>query len=139
MELADFSERECSIPADFSRLGEVRRFADEVSADYGFDGEVRAQIKLAVNEAVANAIEHGSDTHKDRVMLRATTENDSLAVYITDIGTFKPPLGGTDELQERGRGLAFMHLLMDEVEVRPGPGGTVIRLVKRLPHHGRRT
>jgi anti-sigma regulatory factor (Ser/Thr protein kinase) len=35
-------------------------------------------------------------------------------------------------MPERGRGLAFMDLLMDEVEVRPGSGGTEVRLLKRL-------
>jgi anti-sigma regulatory factor (Ser/Thr protein kinase) len=33
---------------------------------------------------------------------------------------------------EGGRGLEFMRLMMDEVDLRPGSDGTRLRLVKRL-------
>ena len=34
----------------------------------------------------------------------------------------------------RGRGIAIMTALMDDVEMRRNNGDTVVRLVKRLPH-----
>lgn len=46
-------------------------------------------------------------------------------------GTFAPCPPEVDRLPERGRGLAFMAPTVDEVDVRRGPRGTVVRLCKR--------
>jgi anti-sigma regulatory factor (Ser/Thr protein kinase) len=35
------------------------------------------------------------------------------------------------ELSESGRGLEFMRVLMDEVDLRPGDNGTLMRFAKR--------
>jgi anti-sigma regulatory factor (Ser/Thr protein kinase) len=35
-------------------------------------------------------------------------------------------------MPESGRGLEFMRLMMDEVDLRPGSRGTLLRLSKRL-------
>ncbi len=128
-----FEERWISLPADLSRLLEARRFAEQAAADFGFDEAVQHQIKLAANEAVANAIEHGSARSGDEVVLRALEEDDALAVYVNDRGSFIPRMLHRGAMPERGRGLAFMDLLMDEVEVRPSSSGTEVRLLKRLP------
>ena len=37
-----------------------------------------------------------------------------------------------DLMDERGRGLGFIELLMDDVAINPSPEGTVIRFAKRL-------
>ncbi len=126
-----FSERVLSLPADLSRLLEARRFAEEAAADFGFDEATQQQVKLAANEAVANAMEHGSRTPADEVALQAVEEEGALAIYIRDAGSFVPRMMHRGAMPERGRGLAFMDLLMDEVEVRPGSDGTEVRLVKR--------
>ena len=128
-----FTEREFSIPADLARLGEAMQFAEEAAAEFGFDDGLRYQVKLATNEAVANAMEHGSPSTDSSVRVRALEEDGGLALYVHDSGSFSartPPPGG--QLPERGRGLEFMMLLMDEVEVLPSADGTVIRLVKHL-------
>ena len=127
-----FDERELSLPADLSRLLEARRFAEEAAADFGFDDAARQQIKLAANEAVANAMEHGSPSSDHEVALHAVEEGGALAIYVRDAGSFVPRMMHRGAMPERGRGLAFMDLLMDEVEVRPGSGGTEVRLVKWL-------
>lgn len=128
-----FEERDISLPADLSRLLEARRFIVRAAADFGFDGAVQAQIKLAANEAVANAMEHGSPAPESEIAVRAVEEEaGSLVIYVRDGGSFVPRTQHEGAMPERGRGLAFMDLLMDEVDVRPGEGGTEVRLVKRL-------
>jgi len=127
-----FSERRLSIPADLRRLPEARQFAAEASAAYGFDEGEQYQIKLAMNEAVANAVEHGSSSAEETVDLSAAEEEGGLAFYIRDGGTFVPRVAPRGDLPERGRGLAFMSQLMDDVDVRPGSEGTTVRFSKRL-------
>lgn len=127
-----FNARELSLPADLSRLLEARRFAEEAAADFGFDEAVQQQVKLAANEAVANAMEHGSTAPGDEIALHAAEEGGALAIYVRDAGSFVPRMMHRGAMPERGRGLAFMDLLMDEVEVRPRSDGTEVRLLKRL-------
>jgi anti-sigma regulatory factor (Ser/Thr protein kinase) len=127
-----FERRDMSLPADLRRLRQAREFAEEAAADFGFDEAVQQQIKLAANEAVANAMEHGSSRDGDEIVLRAVEEEGALAIYVKDLGSFVPRMLQRGAMPERGRGLAFMDLLMDEVEVRPGSGGTEVRLLKRL-------
>jgi anti-sigma regulatory factor (Ser/Thr protein kinase) len=127
-----FGVREISIPAELSHLRQARQFAAAAAADFGFDEDQCYRIKLAANEAVANAVEHGSSSPQDTVIVRAAEEEGAIALYVIDGGRFRDRPLDAEGLEERGRGLAFMDRLMDEVEVRTGVGGTVIRLLKRL-------
>jgi serine/threonine-protein kinase RsbW len=132
LDTGPFTEQELRLPADLSRLTDARRFVEGVSASFGFDEAAQQQIKLAVNEAVANAMEHGSAGPAEEVGIRAAEEDGGLAVYVTDTGSFVPRMLYAGTMPERGRGLAFMDLLMDHVDVRPGRAGTEVRLHKRL-------
>jgi serine/threonine-protein kinase RsbW len=129
-----FGRQEMTIKADLSRLAEVRRFADRACRAYGFPPDASYQVKLAMSEAVANAIEHGSTTADDPIRLQVVHEGDALAFYVSDGGTFIEPsmVYDRDVMDERGRGLGFIELLMDDVSIDPSPEGTVIRFAKRL-------
>jgi anti-sigma regulatory factor (Ser/Thr protein kinase) len=50
---------------------------------------------------------------------------------VEDTGQFVPRVPRRGAVPERGRGLDFMRKLMDEVDVRPQPRGTLLRFVKR--------
>jgi anti-sigma regulatory factor (Ser/Thr protein kinase)/ketosteroid isomerase-like protein len=115
-------------------LADGRHFIDLALAAAGFDDAARYQITVATNEAVSNAIEHGAPCDDGRVHLAASVENDSFVFYVRDCGRFdesSPP--ELDPVAERGRGFAFMNLLMDEVRLDARVGETVLRLAKRLP------
>jgi anti-sigma regulatory factor (Ser/Thr protein kinase) len=127
-----FTDRELRLPADFGRMPDVRDFAEEAAEEAGFGEDQRYAIKVAFGEAVANAIEHGS-SEGDWIHLRAVVEDECLVLYVQDFGTFVPRVDPRGDLPERGRGLAFMSEMMDEVNVHPGPEGTLVRLAKRLP------
>jgi serine/threonine-protein kinase RsbW len=127
-----FPEHRHSIAADLARLKDARDFADRAAQAFGFAEELRYQIKLAMSEAVANAIQHGSSSAADRIDLSAADEGGTLAFYVSDSGTFIPRMAPRGDLPERGRGLEFVGQLMDEVDVRPGSDGTVLRFAKRL-------
>ena len=129
-----FGRTELTIPADLCRLAEVRRFTELACRSFGFPADVSYQIKLAMSEAVANAIEHGSTNPDDPIRLQVVHEQGALAFYVSDGGTFIEPsmLYDSEGLEERGRGLGVIELLMDDVAINPSPEGTVIRFAKRL-------
>jgi len=130
-----------AISADLSHLREARQFADNAAAEFGLDLEERYLVKLAMSEAVTNAIQHGSSSSSDPVRLAAVEEGGALVFYVTDTGRFRPRMAPRGHLPERGRGLDFVRRLMDEVDVRPGRRGTTLRFTKRRvqePHAGGR-
>lgn len=127
----DFETREKAISADLAEIKQARDFADEVAAEYGFDANSRYQLKLAMSEAVTNAIQHGSTSTTDRIEIRAMEEGGALAFYVRDTGRFVPRVRRSGEMSESGRGLEFMRRLMDEVELQPGREGTLVRFSKR--------
>jgi len=127
-----FRGTELKLPAELSRLPDARSWADTAAEAFGFDEMVRYQIKMAVSEGVANAVEHGSSSANDEIHLRAIGEGDSLAFYIRDSGNFIPRISPRGEMPERGRGLAFLGQLMDEVDIKPSAEGTELRFCKRL-------
>jgi serine/threonine-protein kinase RsbW len=126
-----FSPREHSIRADLGRLKEARDFAARAAAEFGLGAEALYDVKLAMSEAVTNAIRHGSRSPDDSVRIVATEESGALVFEVLDTGTFVPRVVRRGDLPEGGRGLEFMRVLMDEVDLRPGRQGTLLRMAKR--------
>ena len=123
-----------SIPPSPDGLADGRRFIDRALAQAGFDEGTRYQITVATNEAVSNAIEHGAPCDDGRFHLVASVEDGSFVFSVRDCGRFDESLAPEpDPVAERGRGFAFMNLLMDEVRLDARVGETILRLAKRLP------
>jgi anti-sigma regulatory factor (Ser/Thr protein kinase) len=124
--------REHSIPADLNRLKEARDFGERAAEDCGLGLEARYQVKLALSEAVTNAIQHGSSSTDSPIRIYVSREAGSLVIEVVDTGRFVPRVRRHGDMPESGRGLEFMRLMMDEVDLQPGLDGTRLRLVKRL-------
>jgi anti-sigma regulatory factor (Ser/Thr protein kinase) len=129
--MADFQPREHSMKADLGLLKGARDFAERAAADFGLNEGACYDVKLAMSEAVTNAIQHGSSSPKDPIRIMVLAEGPSLVFEVLDTGRFIPRVMRRGELSESGRGLEFMRVLMDEVDLRPGKGGTLMRFIKR--------
>jgi anti-sigma regulatory factor (Ser/Thr protein kinase) len=125
-----FTPREHSISADVARLKEARDFAERCAAEFGLAEEDRYQIRLAMSEAVTNAIQHGSSSPSDPIRIVVAEESGALVFEVIDTGHFRP-LVRRGAFPESGRGLEFMRLLMDEVDLQPSLSGTLLRFIKR--------
>jgi anti-sigma regulatory factor (Ser/Thr protein kinase) len=130
--MESFRPREYSIRADLGRLKEARDFAVRAAAEFGFGAEALYDVKLAMSEAVTNAIRHGSRSPDDSVRIVATEESGALVFEVLDTGKFVPRVVRRGDMPESGRGLEFMRVLMDEVDLKPGRRGTLLRMAKRL-------
>jgi serine/threonine-protein kinase RsbW len=132
MEMVNFKAREHSILADLRLLKEARDFAERAAADFGLDGAACYDVKLAMSEAVTNAIQHGSSSPSDPIKIVVAAEPGALVFEVLDTGRFRPRVKRRGEFTESGRGLEFMRILMDEVDLHAGAGGTLMRFTKRL-------
>ena len=125
------AQRTLRLHADPSQLAVAREFADDAAARFGFDEVDRYQFKLAVSEAVANAIEHGRPYPDGKIALQLIEEADLLTMEVFDAGRFTTNLVEEGALPERGRGLAFMTVFVDELDIVRADDHTAVRLSKR--------
>lgn len=95
----------------------------------------RSDLALAVNEALINAAEFG---HPDRAGQGIVTFNaaydeavGTLTVTINDRGRWRLRLTRTaaEQSVKRGRGIALMQILTDELRISPSDRGTQVSLV----------
>ncbi|MBI5575120.1 MAG: ATP-binding protein [Deltaproteobacteria bacterium] len=107
------------------------RVAEEVAAYASLDADSVDRIKMALIEACINAFEH-SGAESGKVRLRYVLSPTKIELFVQDEG--KGFRGGrTDESRRnRGWGLKLIRELVDDVEIRTGDGGTVVRMVKYL-------
>jgi anti-sigma regulatory factor (Ser/Thr protein kinase) len=126
-----------TVPDEFreqisARLDELRPLRARIRAwldDSFVDPDVADDLSIAINEAVANAIEHGSRDHAAIVGVAARRTDDRVEVEISDPGTAR--VGEADP--DRGRGFTIMHALMDDVTFTPSLVGTTVRMHRLLP------
>lgn len=124
-----FQARELEIPADLERLHDVREWAADAAGDFGMGEHDRFEVKLAMSEAVTNAIIHGSHREGDLVRIAARGDGDLLVFEVVDQGRGDPAGDPIERLAEGGRGLGLVGMVMDEVELVRGGGG-LLRFAK---------
>ena len=130
--------RSIEVSSDVNRLSAVRDAVSDSVAPLGFSEGALFDIKVALGEALANALRHGRPQSGEAlVSLEIEAYADRVVIEVTDNGLgFDGETTGADDLYApSGRGILFMHALMDRVEFAPSPkGGTTVRLVKHRPH-----
>ena len=125
-----FKARKLEIPADLAELHDAREWASQAAGDFGLAEDDRFQVKLAMSEAVTNAIIHGSGREGDSVRIAVRSDRDRLVFEVADQGRERPGANPIERLAEGGRGLDLVSMVMDEVElVRAGDGG-LLRFAK---------
>ncbi|MBM0276988.1 SpoIIE family protein phosphatase [Micromonospora tarensis] len=111
------------VPAEVTRLSPLRARLHEWLAGCDVPEPEQYGIVLACSEAAANAIEHGYQSDPSGVVsVTATIDGDILDLRISDSGRWLAPQASAD----RGRGMALMGRLMDDLVVDRGEGTSVL-------------
>ena len=133
------SERSGSmtIPSDMAQAGEVGLRLGEQLRALGVQEAITTELRMAVGEAVANAILHGNrEDPRKLVVVEWSVDGGRVSVSVSDEGQgFRPehvPDPTLDEnlLKEHGRGLFLITHLLDEVH--HNAVGNQITMVKYL-------
>ncbi len=136
---------EVQIPSNptFERV--VRASADEIGRVLEFSNERIEDLKLAVSEAVSNAIEHGNQNRGNKLVgIVFVLDQDKLDVHVSDQGSgvdvgrldFSPQMVEEHHLEvdgRRGFGMFLISALVDDYEVSSSQQGTIftLRLYRR--------
>jgi serine/threonine-protein kinase RsbW len=121
-------------PATASDLSRARRRVMRLSEVCGLSGAALFELGVAVGEALANAVQHGSPNGAlDEVGVRFFCYGDEVAVEVADHGggLDAAPICAPDALASSGRGIHFMRTLSDGLLVSCGAQGTRVLLAKR--------
>lgn len=126
------AHRDCEwtirVDSSTANLAEVRGFVEQVASEVALDPERAFDLKVAVSEACANAVEHAGC---ESVPLEVSAQfcSPRLTFVVTDNGLFRPPPFTRDGFGSRGLGMPLMVTLMDEVNFARTPsGGTRVSL-----------
>lgn len=137
--------REVSIENQSKNLSRVRQVVSEVLDPSPFDREMRNKIIVAVDEALANVVEHAYQGGAGTIQLLFELTSEHLKVQIRDNGVrFEPGSRLTSTLDihnhiklglKGGLGLFLMRRIMDDVYFNHD-GETFVNelvMVKKLP------
>ena len=138
---ADDRTVKLDVASRFEMLDVVQTVLLQLCAIVGFDDEAQHYMSVAVRESVVNAIKHGNrQDEAKRVHVQFTVHDRALEVEVRDEGRgfdlagVPDPLAPENLLKSYGRGIFFMRQFMDEVTHSfPPKGGTVVRMLKRIP------
>ena len=133
---------ELKVPASAQWVRVVRLTVAGVASRLNFGIDAIEDIKLAVAEAVNNAILHAPVAQNGEAMVSIIIESDQSGIWIsvTDEGRLEDGLSvergapDLDDLPEGGMGLLLIRSLMDEVSHQSGShADTVVKMFKKLP------
>ena len=115
--------RVLSVSPEPVRLASIRRFVEQVAQEAALDPEKTFDLKVAVSEACANAVEHSGGQHAP-LEISAFVYADKIVFEISDSGDFRVPgAPRPSQHDNRGLGLPLMVALMDEVRFAKTRGG----------------
>jgi anti-sigma regulatory factor (Ser/Thr protein kinase) len=116
------------VAAEPPSLAIVRRELDRVLGEQPFPPNRRADVRLAVSEACANAVKHAyPDKEPGEILITAGISPEALVVTVRDYGrgfpAGRPPAG---------LGVTLIHALADAVDTVDGDPGIAVRMEFRL-------
>ena len=103
----------------------ARGEVEAIARDCGIDGLALGAVKLAVNEAVTNAVVHAYAQQEGRIAVTVGLTGEALTVTVTDTGGGLAPRADSPGL---GVGLPLIAQLADHLDVRSDDKGTQIRM-----------
>ena len=142
VEKDDFDKSETmTVPMEAKQELQVAQRAEELGLGLGFARDTVDEMRLAIIEAVINAIEHSKSTErKIFITFGLNPKKRQITIIIQDYGTgFDPEAVETPDIvkkmrkgsYKRGWGLKLMHSMMDEVKIHSSAKGTQVTMIKR--------
>ena len=134
-------KHQLALPAELDTLSAFQDFIDEVCQAAGLDDETSYDIKLAVDEACMNIIEHGYEGMNPGTIIVSIHYGAKQAVIrITDFGHPFEPTEAPEEPDHQavldgtsgGYGLYFIHRSVDAINYETSESGNTLTFIKQL-------
>ena len=129
--------KEIKVNSDLNNIRTIRKVISELFVKYKIEDNISHDIKLAVNEAHANIIEHAyHGNNNGEIIFKFIIYNDKIEILIRDLGSefntlsTKQGINHLEELDGSGLGIYLINTLMDHVEYTSKTIGTEVKLTK---------
>lgn len=126
---------EVCLPREAETVRLIRGVVRDAMVHFGVNQECTDDIQLALSEACNNVVDHATADDEYEVSVELEDDECSIAVKNVGGGFDAESLAGVmpDPSSARGRGVAIMRAVMDQVEFRSEPeAGDIVHLVKTL-------
>ncbi|MBE0447500.1 MAG: ATP-binding protein [Actinobacteria bacterium] len=122
------------IKSESANLSVIRNHIKLIGEHCDLSEKQLFDLQVAVGEATANAVEHGSPLGpENNVNITASCDGGALTIVVKDEGKFKRRMPNPGiEMNFRGRGIPLMLALMDRVTIDEAKDGTRVILVKQI-------
>ena len=124
-------------PSLSENVGLARIAVASLASQLDFTVSEIDEIKVAVSEAVTNAVIHAYREKVGNVMIQASLKNGTIEIIVKDEGSGIEDIDVAKKAEyttvkgRMGLGLVFMESFMDELTIQSVPGqGTTVRMVK---------
>lgn len=128
------------LSSDIESVQQGTQFVGALIRDAGLPDSFNRQMRLVVDEALANAISHGSSAKDRNIVLSCQITADSIEILVEDFQgrVFDPEffrrIAMMKEWRKGGRGILLMESIMDHMSYLIEEGNhTLLYLQKRLP------
>lgn len=128
-------DHELEVRSESVNLSLIRNHVKAIGEFCSFSDRQVFDLQVAIGEAAANAIEHGSPHGAENcVRIHTHCDGEALVIRVRDEGKFKRRMPNpTEEINNfRGRGIPLMLALMDRVTIDEAKDGTSVVLTKRI-------
>jgi len=122
MILMEKINKKVEIPSDIEYIKRISKEILRILQHLKIDKSIQFDVRLAVEEAVRNAIQHGNRYKKELpIAISYIVDNDKIEIEVEDKGKgfdlkkIPDPRSGEGLTKESGRGVFLMHKLMDKV------------------------
>ncbi|WP_237047713.1 ATP-binding protein [Lentzea guizhouensis] len=112
------------MPADARKLAALRRQATSWAETAGLSEDAVYDLELAIGEAAANVVDHAYPAGEGAFDTALESTGRGVRVTVADQGRWRPQ---PEDKGYRGRGLAMIRMLSDDVDLEAGDEGTTIR------------
>lgn len=131
-------KKEFILPGKIESVDQAAGEAEKFVRDAGFSDEAIFAIDMAVREAVANAVKHGSAGDETKpVEITFTDSEKGFEITVRDHGAgfdveeVPDPTNPENLLKASGRGVLFMRTFMEEIDWKRHPqGGMIVKMIK---------
>ena len=139
-------KHQLSLPAERDTLSAFQDFVDNACGEANLDDETSYDLKLAVDEACMNIIEHGYEgMDPGTIIVSLQYGRKQVVVKITDFGHPFEPVDPEEvpnyeavlDQSSGGYGLYFIHRSVDSVSYESSESGNTLTFVKQLTPHSK--
>ena len=126
------------VSPDTAQLSELRASVYRFCEVHKIPSQTTSRMVLAIDEALANVIEHGVTGEEHPILVSMETDGERIIARLRDRGVPFDPTPVVDSpdnrrFPRRGFGLYLMHLIVDSMEyIRTEDGENILTLTKTI-------